>query len=88
MKEAELAKRCRAAGRAGATLWVGGMLGGWLTPAAAQVAPSDPAAEQTLAPIVVVGTTPLLASARRCRACRPTSRRYAATTSTGSTAAC
>ncbi|HDR9356380.1 TonB-dependent receptor [Burkholderia vietnamiensis] len=60
MKEAELAKRCRAAGRAGATLWVGGMLGGWLTPAAAQVAPSDPAAEQTLAPIVVVGTTPLL----------------------------
>ncbi|WP_321850863.1 TonB-dependent receptor [Burkholderia diffusa] len=60
MKETDGAKRRFVARRAGVTLCFGGMLGGWLTPASAQVEPAGNVDAPTLAPIVVVGTTPLL----------------------------
>ncbi|MCA8204208.1 TonB-dependent receptor [Burkholderia sp. AU33545] len=60
MKETDGAKRRFVARRAGVTLCFGGMLGGWLTPAWAQVERAGNVDAPTLAPIVVVGTTPLL----------------------------
>ncbi|KWF37283.1 TonB-dependent receptor [Burkholderia diffusa] len=59
MKEMDGAKRRFVARRAGVTLCFGGMLGS-LTPAWAQAEPAGNVDAPTLAPIVVVGTTPLL----------------------------
>ncbi|CAM2171375.1 iron complex outermembrane recepter protein [Burkholderia latens] len=60
MKGLHASKRCVAARRASVTLCVGGMLGGWAAPASSQATPADDVAAPMLAPIVVVGTTPLL----------------------------
>ncbi|AXF25393.1 TonB-dependent receptor [Burkholderia pyrrocinia] len=60
MKEADTSKHRFVARRASVTLCFGGMLGGLMMPASAQVAPSGNADAPTLAPVVVVGTTPLL----------------------------
>jgi outer membrane receptor protein involved in Fe transport len=60
MKATDASTRRFVARRAGVTLCVGGMLGGWLTSACAQVEPTGNIDAPMLAPIVVVGTTPLL----------------------------
>ncbi|MET3823871.1 iron complex outermembrane receptor protein [Burkholderia sp. PvR073] len=60
MKETDASTRRFVARRAGVMLCVGSMLGGWLTPACAQVEPTGNTDAPMLAPIVVVGTTPLL----------------------------